>query len=330
MRPLSAQLKLKLIKRVLAGEKVARVSRETGIARKTFYAWLKKYKKTKPNVAHYALSDRRFKKRYTVHCLDPKERLLIINQADFHEDSIAKLCRNFGISRKTFYKWLVRYQKAGENGLVDSRPRGRNHPRFITLEAEKALLDFVAANPVYSVHKLYKEFNKEVLRLRSGLRLRGRSDSRRSAILPASGSAIGHHGIQNVLGRKGLNTYQTRLLFAKQYQTAPAVKISPLYVPTIPVYKWRMLFAPFKTVPKLLLTKPIAGILTTLAIFLPLTLIFLWLSSIVGAPAGSSTVGFIFSSLALFFWFFFFLYSMKYYISVLLVLKMAQGGGGEQ
>src|SRR3989344_4489341 len=91
-----------------------------------------------------------------------------------------------------------------------------------------------------------------------------------------------------------------------------------------------MLFAPFKTVPKLLLTKPIAGILTTLAIFLPLTLIFLFLSSIVGAPAGSSTVGLIFASLALFFGLFFFLYSMKYYISVLLVLKMAQGGSAEQ
>ena len=36
--------------------------------------------------------------------------------------NVAKTCRHYGISRKTFYKWLARYKAHGEAGLCD-RPR---------------------------------------------------------------------------------------------------------------------------------------------------------------------------------------------------------------
>ncbi|MCM8804087.1 MAG: helix-turn-helix domain-containing protein [Candidatus Omnitrophica bacterium] len=40
--------------------------------------------------------------------------------------NVAKTCRYFGISRKTYYKWYNRYLKEGEKGLVE-RSRRPNH-----------------------------------------------------------------------------------------------------------------------------------------------------------------------------------------------------------
>ena len=46
------------------------------------------------------------------------------------EESMTELCAEFGISRKTGYKWLARYQEGGPGGLYElsrapQRVRGR-------------------------------------------------------------------------------------------------------------------------------------------------------------------------------------------------------------
>ena len=58
--------------------------------------------------------------------MDERMKFLVeINESD---DSLSALCRRFGISRKTGYKWIERYEKAGPAGLVDRRPLARSHP----------------------------------------------------------------------------------------------------------------------------------------------------------------------------------------------------------
>lgn len=42
--------------------------------------------------------------------------------------AISDLCRRYGISRKTAYKWLGRYQAAGVDGLADRSRRPHGHP----------------------------------------------------------------------------------------------------------------------------------------------------------------------------------------------------------
>ncbi|MGD9676659.1 MAG: helix-turn-helix domain-containing protein, partial [Candidatus Bipolaricaulia bacterium] len=42
-------------------------------------------------------------------------------------DNIAKTCRYFGISRQCYNNWLHAFEREGEAGLVDSRPRPENH-----------------------------------------------------------------------------------------------------------------------------------------------------------------------------------------------------------
>jgi transposase InsO family protein len=51
-----------------------------------------------------------------------KWRLKVLRHASEVTQNVARTCRYFGISRKSFYKWLSRYDEHGEAGLCD-RPR---------------------------------------------------------------------------------------------------------------------------------------------------------------------------------------------------------------
>ena len=51
------------------------------------------------------------------------QRLEFVNLARLEGSNISLLCRRFGVSRKTGYKWLKRWNDEGSAGLVDqSRP----------------------------------------------------------------------------------------------------------------------------------------------------------------------------------------------------------------
>src|ERR1700733_5779137 len=53
-------------------------------------------------------------------------RLKIIRQATELPRGVAQICRHFGRSRKTYYKWRARYKSHGDAGLCD-RPRAPLH-----------------------------------------------------------------------------------------------------------------------------------------------------------------------------------------------------------
>jgi len=54
------------------------------------------------------------------------ERVLLIGEYLKGDRTMAELCRAFGVSRKTAYKWLGRYNEDGPSGLADrSRARSR-------------------------------------------------------------------------------------------------------------------------------------------------------------------------------------------------------------
>src|SRR3990167_1409664 len=297
MRSFPVEAKLTLIKRAESGEKVVRICREAGISRKTFYSWLKKYKEAKPNVARFKLADQRFKRIFSFKTLDRADKLLLINQSLAGYGSVSRLCRQFGISRKTFYKWLKRYQELCENGLSDVRPVGNAHHRAIPQENRQQVLDFVVKNPHYSVHRLAQELN-----------------------------FIGHHGIQNLLAREDLNTLAKRQLFAQGYvdESRVKVKVAPQYVPEMPMYRLRQLIAPFVTIPKLVWLFTRGQIL--LIFILLLGFYFYKITwAIITSPAGTP-VGTFFAAVSLTFGLFFFLYSLKYYLTILMVLRLASSG----
>lgn len=63
--------------------------------------------------------------------------LLALNEAE----KMRKLCRHFGISPTTGYKWLKRYQQRGENGLFDQSCRPHTTPTRTSSYMEKAVLE---------------------------------------------------------------------------------------------------------------------------------------------------------------------------------------------
>ena len=75
------------------------------------------------------------------------ERMAFIVACQQGEASMAELCRCFGISRKTGYKWRGRYQAEGVVGLAPRSRAPHAHPQAMTREVEARLLDARAAHP---------------------------------------------------------------------------------------------------------------------------------------------------------------------------------------
>lgn len=72
---------------------------------------------------------------------DPvNERLKFVVAAQDGPFSITELCRRFGISRKTGYKLLARYESDGPEGMRDRSRAPASHPNRTSVEFEAAVL----------------------------------------------------------------------------------------------------------------------------------------------------------------------------------------------
>lgn len=79
------------------------------------------------------------------------------------EAPVTELCRQYGVSRKTAYKWIKRFREAGVAGLVGESRRPRRSPQ-ITREALRAeIIRLRRAHPTWGAKKLRQ------LLLRSGV-----------------------------------------------------------------------------------------------------------------------------------------------------------------
>src|SRR5215831_8161961 len=58
--------------------------------------------------------------------VDQRRRFIVL--VDESDESFAQLCRRFGISRKTGYKWLERYELGGFDALGDAPRIAKDHP----------------------------------------------------------------------------------------------------------------------------------------------------------------------------------------------------------
>ena len=82
------------------------------------------------------------------------QRLQFLSSYQKEEMSVADLCRAYGISRPTAYRWINRYNETGPEGLVDRsrRPHTCSHA---TLEPmENAILVLRAKHPSWGPRKL--------------------------------------------------------------------------------------------------------------------------------------------------------------------------------
>lgn len=85
-------------------------------------------------------------------CMD--ERIKFLSEYLRQERSMAALCREFGISRKTGHKWVGRYLVAGPPGLLDRSRAPRHSPGEITEEMVSAILALRQAHGHWGPRKL--------------------------------------------------------------------------------------------------------------------------------------------------------------------------------
>lgn len=75
-------------------------------------------------------------------------------RADAHDEDFANLCRRYGVSRKTGYKWVARYDVGGVASLVDQSRRPHTSPNASDAESVAALLDLRRRHPTWGGKKL--------------------------------------------------------------------------------------------------------------------------------------------------------------------------------
>ncbi len=68
--------------------------------------------------------------------------------------NVRQLCRRFGISAKTAYKWVGRWSDAGRGGLVDRSRRPLRSPRRTSSDVERLVLETRAEHPAWGGRKL--------------------------------------------------------------------------------------------------------------------------------------------------------------------------------
>jgi transposase InsO family protein len=68
--------------------------------------------------------------------------------------SVSELCRRFGISRKTGYKWINRCAKEAQGGLDDRRPQRLRWSNQTSHQVEEALLALRKEHPTWGPRKL--------------------------------------------------------------------------------------------------------------------------------------------------------------------------------
>jgi transposase InsO family protein len=75
------------------------------------------------------------------------ERSAFIEQAKQEGANLSALCKEYGISRVTGYKWLRRYAEAGEQGLGDRTRRPHRSPSRTADKVESAILEVRSDHP---------------------------------------------------------------------------------------------------------------------------------------------------------------------------------------
>lgn len=95
-----------------------------------------------------------------------EERLRFVLAATEEYANISELCRGYGVSRITGYKWLERYRAFGAEGLHDASRAPRNHPNAVDESTIALVLALREQYPTWGPKKLkaYLESHEPSLR----------------------------------------------------------------------------------------------------------------------------------------------------------------------
>lgn len=99
-------------------------------------------------------------------CFMPwKEHGVLKEREDFIEDynsaewNFAELCRFYGVTRKTGYKWVGRYEAQGWQGLEELSRAPQRHPNQVSEKVRKAVLEIRGRHPHWGAAKIRVELS---------------------------------------------------------------------------------------------------------------------------------------------------------------------------
>lgn len=119
--------------------------------------------------------------------IEIRRKFNLIHEKEWTGNTISSICKRYGVSRKTYYKWDNRYKLKGIEGLSDisRRPHNIGYRKVTSEEVEETILDL----------RLTKRFGCNRIKFRLG-RIIGVSLSTRT--------------IYKILKRHGLNILKCR------------------------------------------------------------------------------------------------------------------------
>ena len=85
------------------------------------------------------------------------ERIKMIDAWKGGDYALSELAAEYGISRKTAYKWIERYEVGGWSALEDRSRAPLHHPNAVNQEVEQALLELKAKRPLWGAPKLRRK-----------------------------------------------------------------------------------------------------------------------------------------------------------------------------
>lgn len=80
-------------------------------------------------------------------CVPMDEKLLFIADHLRAKSSLSELCRRYGISRKTGYKWIERYRQLGMDGLQEQSRRPHQSSQAISYTQRQAIIELRTREP---------------------------------------------------------------------------------------------------------------------------------------------------------------------------------------
>ncbi len=85
------------------------------------------------------------------------ERMEMVSQYMREGETVSELARWYGVSRKTVYKWIGRYEQEGLRGLEEQSRAPHEHPQAISQEMEKRILEWKAKKPLWGAPKIHAQ-----------------------------------------------------------------------------------------------------------------------------------------------------------------------------
>ena len=77
------------------------------------------------------------------------ERIKMIGAWLGGDYAVSELAAQYGVSRKTVYKWIERHEAGGWAALEDQSRAPRHHPNAVSGQVEQALLELKARRPLW-------------------------------------------------------------------------------------------------------------------------------------------------------------------------------------